>query len=250
MDGPAPRVAESPPPRVDTTSNNIMSPTTIQQLPLIHQRQMRSNNQFQILANNNDDDDMTVVASICSPRSPLPYLHPINLPVTPQKCQIASQPKRQLAIQPAIPLTIPTNMPTSAPTGPPTFIHDLRHTPSNNAGHKTHPAVCHQLPIAEDDNEHEEYPTSCPTTTPQQSTQLMSNHTPCNISRQALYHIISIGFTNAPLNTVPFSLAKHANKYVPVIDIEEYCCGIVHPVTKETITKYRKLMKEPLLKDL
>jgi hypothetical protein len=36
-DGPAPRVAESPPPRVATTSNNIMSTTTIRQLPLIHQ---------------------------------------------------------------------------------------------------------------------------------------------------------------------------------------------------------------------
>jgi hypothetical protein len=53
-----------------------------------------------------------------------------------------------------------------------------------------------------------------------------------------------------PLNTITRSLAKHANKYAPVIDIEEYCCGVVHPITKETITQYRKLMKEPLLKDL
>ncbi len=37
VDGPVPRVVESPPPRVATMSNNIMSPTTIQQLPLIHQ---------------------------------------------------------------------------------------------------------------------------------------------------------------------------------------------------------------------
>jgi hypothetical protein len=149
---------------------------------------------------------MTVVASNCSPRSPLPNLHPIDLPLTPPKFQVASQPKRQLTIQPAIPLTIPTNMPTPAPTEPPTFIHDLRPTPSNNTSHKTHPAVCHQLPIVEDDNDHEEYPTSRPTTTPRQSTQLMSNCTPCNISRQALYHIISIGFTNAPLNTIPAHL--------------------------------------------
>jgi hypothetical protein len=167
VDGPAPRVAESPPPRVATTSNNIMSPTTIRQLPLIHQRQMRSNNPFQILADNNDDNDMTVVTSNCSPHSPLPNLHPFNLPVAPQKHKLASQPKRQLTIQPANPLTIPTNMPTPAPTGQPTFIHDLRPTPSNNAGPKTYPAVCHQLPIVKDNNEHKEYPTSCPTTTPQ-----------------------------------------------------------------------------------
>ncbi len=53
-----------------------------------------------------------------------------------------------------------------------------------------------------------------------------------------------------PLYTIPRSLAKHANKYAPVIDIDQYCYGAVHPVTEETITQYRKLMKEPLLKNL
>ena len=53
-----------------------------------------------------------------------------------------------------------------------------------------------------------------------------------------------------PLYTIPCSLAKHANKYAPVIDIDEFCYGVVHPVTKETITQCRKLMKEPLLKNL
>ncbi len=81
-------------------------------------------------------------------------------------------------------------------------------------------------------------------------TQFISNCTPCNSSRQGLYHIIGVEFTNVPLNTIPCSLAKHANKYAPVIDIEEYCCSIVHPITKEMITQYRRLMKEPLLKDL
>jgi hypothetical protein len=161
VDGPAPRVAESPPPRVATTSNNITSPTTIRQLPLIHQRQTRSNNPFRILAYDDDDKDMTVVASNCSPRSPLPNLNPIDLPVTPPKRRLAIQPKRR----PAIPLTIPTNTPTLVPAGPLTFIHGLRPTPSNNAGHKTHP-VRHQLPIVEDDYEHEEYLTSRPTTAP------------------------------------------------------------------------------------
>jgi hypothetical protein len=78
----------------------------------------------------------------------------------------------------------------------------------------------------------------------------MSNRTPCNISKQALYHIIGVGLTNMPLYTIPHSLAKHANKYAPVIDIDKYCYGVVHPVTKETIMQYRKLMKEPLLKIL
>ena len=35
----------------------------------------------------------------------------------------------------------------------------------------------------------------------------------------------------------------------PQINIEEYANRIVHPVTKETITKYKTLLKDPLLKD-
>lgn len=66
-----------------------------------------------------------------------------------------------------------------------------------------------------------------------------------------MYHIIGLGFTNAPANTVPTSLAQHHKQYTgPLIDIEEYCYGVVHPVTKETITHYRKLIKDPLLKEL
>jgi hypothetical protein len=66
-----------------------------------------------------------------------------------------------------------------------------------------------------------------------------------------LYHIISLGFTNAPAYTVPNSLAQHHKQYMgPLIDIEENCYGVVHLVTKETITHDRKLIKDPLLKDL
>jgi hypothetical protein len=36
----------------------------------------------------------------------------------------------------------------------------------------------------------------------------------------------------------------------PIINIEEYCYGVVHPVTKQTITHYCKLMNDPHLKDL
>jgi hypothetical protein len=66
-----------------------------------------------------------------------------------------------------------------------------------------------------------------------------------------LYHIIGLGFTNAPANTIPQLLSKYHKQYTgPLIDIKEYCYGVVHPVTKETITHYRKLIKDPLLKDL
>jgi hypothetical protein len=66
-----------------------------------------------------------------------------------------------------------------------------------------------------------------------------------------LYHIIGLGFTNALANKIPQSLSKYHIQYNgPLIDIKEYCYGVVHPVTEETITHYRKLIKDPLLKDL
>ena len=35
----------------------------------------------------------------------------------------------------------------------------------------------------------------------------------------------------------------------PQIDIEEYANRVVHPMTKETITKYKALIEDPFLKD-
>jgi hypothetical protein len=109
----------------------------------------------------------------------------------------------------------------------------------------------HSLPIVEPDDKQDEMPTMRPSAPPQRSTRLITNRTPCNISRQALYHIIGLGFTDAPASIIPQSLSKYHKQYTgPLIDIEEYCYSIVHPVTKETITHYRKLIKDPLLKDL
>ena len=66
-----------------------------------------------------------------------------------------------------------------------------------------------------------------------------------------MYHVIGLSFTNAPAYTAPNLLAEHHKQYTgPLIDIEEFCYGAVHPVTKNTITYYRKLIKDPLLKVL
>jgi hypothetical protein len=70
----------------------------------------------------------------------------------------------------------------------------------------------------------------------------MRRHRSNTASRQNVHNKT---VANAPLYTIPRSLAKHANKYAPAIDIDEYCYSAIHPVTKETITQYRKLMKEP-----
>jgi hypothetical protein len=36
----------------------------------------------------------------------------------------------------------------------------------------------------------------------------------------------------------------------PIINIEEHCFGVVHPITKQRITQYKKLQHGPHLKDL
>ena len=158
-----------------------------------------------------------------------------------------------LLAQPTSPrvLTSPSCITTITPTAPHIHIHDLQPTQpkmhSNPTTTADYPAAA--LPIVEPDDERDKVPTERAATPPRRSTRIITNRTPCNISRQALYHAIGLGFTNAPHITVPHCLAQ--NQYTgPVIEIEEYCNGVVHPVTKETITHYRKLIKDPLLKDL
>ena len=218
-------------------------------MPLV---QTRNNNPFIILTDDDDDYD-TVVASNCSPRTPLPSLPTSELPDRPP----TNLPRRQLAIQPTSltamnqpsspptsppprVLASPTHTQATAPTAPHIRIHNLRPTPSRKPTKL--PAHTKQqsysLPIVELDDDRDEMPTTRSSTRPQRSTRLITNRTPCNISRQALYHIIGLGFTNAPAYTVPNLLAKHHKQYTgPLIDIEEYCYGVVHPVTKETNTR-------------
>jgi hypothetical protein len=34
------------------------------------------------------------------------------------------------------------------------------------------------------------------------------------------------------------------------INLEQIACGVVHPITKETITKYDKLANDPITRDV
>ena len=36
----------------------------------------------------------------------------------------------------------------------------------------------------------------------------------------------------------------------PAVDLEDFCGAVVHPITKETITKYQILANDPLLKKI
>ncbi len=112
---PSPRVANAPPPRVATMSNNITAPNVIRTLPIVHQRQTRNNNPFQILSDDDDDDD-TVVASNCSPHDPPPILPTSDLHTS----QPRKRPTHQLV---SPPMNRPTRQLASQPRSPPPTRH-------------------------------------------------------------------------------------------------------------------------------
>ena len=76
--------------------------------------------------------------------------------------------------------------------------------------------------------------------------QITSPRGLANISHQALYHVINLAFNS----TIPQALAGSPNRILHSINIKEVYNGVVHPVTKETITKYTKLMNDPVLSPL
>ena len=284
---PSPRVANTPPLTVATTSNNITTPNVIRHMPLVHQCQTRNNNLCHTLSDDDDDDD-TVVASNCSPCDPPPILPTIDL----RASQSRKRPMRQLASQPRSPSA--TCQTSSPPTSPPTsvlgvidgytkisglqnvgghtkipgflmdvqklpgykmcagiqkyqvfygytkntrlqnvqghkntrfqqsnisditktphvLIHDLRPKPTKKPSKtpaRTKPPT-YSIPVVEPNDDRDGVPTTRPSSPPQRFTRLISSGTPCSILCQALYHAIGFGFTNAPANTVPTSLAKY-----------------------------------------
>jgi hypothetical protein len=78
----------------------------------------------------------------------------------------------------------------------------------------------------------------------------MSPHGLANIAVQALYHVINLAFNAPPTYTIPWNLVDSSDQFWHTIDIKEVFNGVVHPITKETNTKYNKLMNDPALKDL
>ena len=56
-----------------------------------------------------------------------------------------------------------------------------------------------------------------------------------------------MGYTS-PSYTIPTIL--ESNGIQVDVDIKEVCNGVVHPITKETITKYQTLSNDPLLRDV
>eukprot|EP00804_Cyclotella_cryptica_P000090 CCRYP_013749-RA/>CCRYP_013749-RA protein AED:0.16 eAED:0.11 QI:0/0/0/1/0/0/3/0/1031 len=81
-----------------------------------------------------------------------------------------------------------------------------------------------------------------------QSTKLFTHSpmTPCNISHQALYHIAHTSNPHASTRSHQQNSATNmlSSRWTHNSNV---CNGVVHPITKETITKYEKLANDPIL---
>jgi hypothetical protein len=82
---------------------------------------------------------------------------------------------------------------------------------------------------------------------------LRTTNTPCNIRQQALYNVIGqhLECSHLPLYT-PKQLTPNTLPSNDAADTEFSHCanGVVHPITKETITKYKKLANDPITKEV
>jgi hypothetical protein len=138
------------------------------------------------------------------------------------------------------PAFLPLIFPSAPSTRAPTPIHDLR--PSLDTTRTTHhPSAKLHYNIIKPDEDRNDIPTRRPLTPPQCSTQLLHNRFPGNISCQAIHNVTTLAAKKA---------TTESQWTGPIIDIEEYYYGVLHPVTKHTITHDRKLMNDPHLKDL
>ena len=86
-----------------------------------------------------------------------------------------------------------------------------------------------------------------------------------NIRQEALYHVMGKVLFDSSEASIPDHLINNKMNISPAIDLEalqqsnlnvgsevdldELCNGVVHPITKETITKYQKLIEDPMLRD-
>ena len=75
-------------------------------------------------------------------------------------------------------------------------------------------------------------------------------NTPAFIIQEVVYKLLAIEYLDAPTSTIPRKRMKSKLSVKTKIDLEEVVNGVVHTITKETITKYQKLANDPLLADI
>ena len=77
-------------------------------------------------------------------------------------------------------------------------------------------------------------------------------HKPATILHDALYAYLGTTMLEDSTHFVPTSIMPSWQPFtaMPPIAINKVANGVVHPTTKESITKYQKLVNETLLRDI
>ena len=70
------------------------------------------------------------------------------------------------------------------------------------------------------------------------------SRTPRIISQEALAAVYHRGLAYGAFSTPP------PQRYTPQPPLEHFCAPVVHPVTGESITSYKRLARDPLLREL
>ena len=83
-----------------------------------------------------------------------------------------------------------------------------------------------------------------------QSPKIYSTTNPCNIKSAALYNLMGKHLESEYSNAYVPQKFNNSPIFSSEIALDHVANGVVHPVTKETITKYEKLANDPLLSDV
>ncbi len=240
------------------TASNSAAPETLYPTRPIHQRHTWSNNPFTIFEEDKEPDKPSATTNVTTPgQLPLQATIPPYNPLVQEMLDHPQQATRAIhdlhpqcrAALKANPTTrpSPTILPRSKPahTFTPTILPISK--PTKNATLPAGPA-CIQPDYDERDDHCNPWPDSPPI--PRDAIRFMSPCRPGNIAVQTLYHMINLAFNAPPTYTIPLNLVNSSDRFRYTIDIDKVCNGAVYPITKETITKYNKLMNDSTLKDL
>ena len=107
-------------------------------------------------------------------------------------------------------------------------------------------------PISQEDDDDDNPPpaTANNKNPPANNTTFNTGPGPACISQEALYSVLSDAMLNATHHFVPEHMEEKQFAINAPLDIEQYANGVVHPTTKETLTKYEQLIDAPELREV
>ena len=92
-------------------------------------------------------------------------------------------------------------------------------------------------------------PASTTGTPPRRSTRARAPRGPIFVSQAAVYHVLASALEDTTRLYTPTKMVKE-REYdgTDSLHLDHVCNGVVHPVTGETITKYKQLIRDPITK--